>query len=113
MVNTYYTGSLVRMATYSGTLATPTGGFRDVNGNLADPTTVVLKYKPGSAAATVTITFPDVRISKDAVGLYHADVDTTGLLPAGVALDEWTYEWIGTGAIIAPALNIFEVKVGL
>lgn len=114
MVNSYYTGSLVRMATYSGPASNPTaGGFRDVNGNLADPTTVTLKYKPGSAAATVSIIYPDARITKDGTGLYHADIDTTGIIPVGVSLDEWTYEWIGTGAIIAAQLTIFEVKAGL
>jgi hypothetical protein len=113
MVNSYYTGALVRVATYTGPSISPTGGFMDVNGNLADPTVITLKYKPGSAASTITVIYPTAPIVKDGVGLYHADLDTTGLLPVGMALDEWTYEWIGTGAIQAPALNIFEVKAGL
>jgi hypothetical protein len=110
MANQYLTGSLVRVACYSGTVAAPVGGFRDANGNLADPSVIILKYKPGAKAATITVTFPTAPIVKDAVGLYHADIDTTGLL---IPLDEWTYEWVGTGTIQAAAKAIFEVTQGL
>lgn len=110
MANQYLTGSLVRVATYGGSIAAPVGGFRDVNGNLADPTVVILKYKPGVAANTLTITYPTAPIVKDSVGLYHADLDTTGLV---LPIDEWSYEWIGTGIIQAVAKAIFEVTLGL
>jgi hypothetical protein len=111
MANSYYTGSLITIANYTGTIAAPIQGFRDANGNLADPTTVILKYRPGSAAATITITYPDARIVKDAVGLYHANIDSTGLTTQQI--DEWQYEWIGQGSIIAALLNTLEVKIGL
>jgi hypothetical protein len=110
MVNSYLTGSLVRVATYSGSIATPTGGFRDINGNLADPVTVTLKYRPGSAASTITVIYPAAPVIKDGTGLYHADLDTTGLL---IPFDEWAYEWIGVGSIQAAAETVFEVIKGL
>jgi hypothetical protein len=110
MANSYLTGSLVRVATYSGTIAAPVGGFRDVNNALADPTIVTLKYKPGAKANTVIVVSPSAPIVKDGTGLYHADLDTTGLL---IPLDEWTYQWIGTGVIQATAKTIFEVTLGL
>jgi hypothetical protein len=111
MVNTYAQGSLVRVATYSGTVAAPVGGFRDINGNLADPATVTLKYKPGQNMTTVVVVYPASPIVKDAVGLYHADLDTTS--ESSIPLDEWTYEWIGFGTIQAAAQSVFEVQLGL
>jgi hypothetical protein len=110
MGNTYLTGSLVRVATYSGLIASPTGGFRDINGNLADPVTVTLKYRPGAAATTIVVVYPTFPIVKDGTGLYHADLDTTGQL---IPFDEWAYEWIGVGSIQAAAKTTFEVIIGL
>jgi len=106
-VNSYLAGSLVRVATYSGPILSPAGGFRDVNGNLADPTTVTLQYRPGTGQAVVTVTYPSAPIVKDGVGLYHADLDTTPATATGV----WTYECIGTGAVQAPARNAFAVDL--
>lgn len=110
MPNTYLTGALVSVATYSGTIASPVGGFRDNNGNLADPTTITLKYKPGEKATTIVVVYPAAPIIRDGVGLYHANLDTTGLT---IPIDEWDYEWIGTGTIQAPAKNFFNVILGL
>ena len=88
MANHYVAGTVVTVATYSGSVASPTGGFRDRTGALADPAAVKLSYrKPGDAAATV-VTYPTAPIVKDAVGLYRADLDTT----AGVGM--WEYEWM-------------------
>ena len=108
-MNSYLSGSVVRVATYSGSVASPLGGFRDASGNLADPTTVTLKYQAGPQATETTIVYPDARIVKDSVGLYHADLDTTGSAPAGSKPVIWPYEWIGTGTVQAPAQNAFEV----
>jgi hypothetical protein len=111
MANTYPAGSLVQVANYSGSLATPTGGFRSNSGALSDPTAIILKYRPGTLAAVITVTYPTAPIVKDGVGLYHAWLDTTtvSLTP----IDEWEYEWFGTGAIQAAAKNFFEVTSGL
>jgi hypothetical protein len=103
--NTYYAGSLVIVANYTGPVSNPTGGFRDINGNLADPTTVTLLYRQGATGAPTTVVYPDARIIKDAVGLYHAALDSTGSpeIP-------WTYAWEGSGAVQAVAENVFIVR---
>jgi len=108
-VNSYLAGSLVRVATYSGPISSPTGGFRDATGTLADPTTVTLSYRPGPGQALVVVTYPSAPIIKDGTGLYHADLDTTAATVSAV----WTYEWDGTGAVQAPARNSFAVDVPL
>ena len=83
-MNHYVAGTAVTVATYSGSV----GGFRDRNGNLADPGTVKLVYrKPGDVVDTI-VTYPSAPILKDSAGLYHADLDTT----AQVGL--WEYEWM-------------------
>lgn len=105
MNNTYLAGSLVRVATYAGDVASPVGGFRDADGNLADPTTVTLKYRPGVSASVVTVVYPAVPITRDDTGLYHADLDTTGF-----TTDTWSYEWVGTGEVQAIADSAFQVQ---
>jgi hypothetical protein len=110
VANTYVSGSLVQVATYAGTVASPIGGFRDNNGNLADPSIVILKYKPGAKSMTVTVQYPTAPIVKDSIGLYRANLDTTGQI---IPIDEWIYEWIGTGSIQAAGKGIFEVTQGL
>ena len=108
-MNSYLDGSLVTVATYTGSALNPQGGFRDRTGALADPTTVKLKYRAGPAAAETVVTYPSPPIVKDAVGLYHADLDTTSSATAATGPVIWPYEWIGTGAVQAPAQNKFEV----
>src|SRR6266516_5451637 len=98
MANTYVSGTLIRISNWTGTLANPVDGYRDSSGNLADPTIVILKYRPGKAATIVTVQYPTSPLVKDAVGLYHAEIDSSGQI---VDLDEWKYEWIGQGSIIA------------
>ena len=105
MANRYPSGSLVRVANYTGSVSSPTGGFRDVNGNLTDPTTITLAYSLNNGTPTVVV-YPSAPIVKDGQGLYHADLDTTG---ATAPLTEWTYEWKGTGSILATKQNTFEV----
>jgi hypothetical protein len=104
--NTYLAGSLVRVATYTGPVGNPTGGFRDENGDLADPTTVVLEYREGLGGSLVTVTYPASPLVKDGTGLYHADLDTTGSPEA-----PWEYALIGIGAVQAVASNVFIVRL--
>lgn len=106
-MNSYLDGTLVTVATYSGSVGSPLGGFRDRSGNLADPTTVTLKYAKAGTPETV-VTYPNAPIVKDSAGLYRADIDTTGSAPVNPII--WSYEWIGTGAVQAPAQNQFEVR---
>lgn len=95
-MNTYVSGSLVRV----------TGSFFDVTGTAADPTTVTLKYKKDAGDVT-TLTYADADLTKDATGVYHVDLDTTGW--AGPDTQLWTLEWIGTGTVIAIVSDAFKV----
>lgn len=88
----YTVGQLVRMASYSGAIAAPVGGFRDSLGVLIDPATVQLKFRDPLGTLT-TFTYP-ASIVKDAVGLYHYDVDTSA--KPGL----WTYDWVAPGQTI-------------
>ena len=108
MPNTYYAGTLVRVATYTGTVASPTPGtgFRDQNGSLADPTTITLSYREGTSGALVTAVYPAAPVIRDGAGLYHADLDTTGSPE-----EPWEYAWQGTGAVQASASGFFLVRI--
>jgi hypothetical protein len=75
------------MASYGGTVAAPTLGFRDSTGTLIDPGVVTLKFKDPTGAVT-SYTYGGGQIIRDGTGLYHYDVDTSG--KAGI----WTYEWL-------------------
>jgi hypothetical protein len=105
--STYTAGNLIRVATYTGTVSSPSGGFVNEAGDLADPTAITLSYRPGTGQAVITVTYPSSPIVRDAAGLYHADLDTTG----AVISSTWTYEWAGTGAVQACAANAFIVDV--
>jgi hypothetical protein len=105
MNNTYLAGSLVRVATYAGSVASPVGGFTDSDGNLVDPEQVTLKYQPGATAEVVTVTYPSPPTTRDGTGLYHADLDTTGF-----PTDTWTYLWEGSGGAQAAADSTFGVQ---
>lgn len=85
-----------------GSSADPTGGFRDVNGTLTDPSTVTVSWRDPSGSVT-TDTYP-VGITKVGVGLYTAQIDTTG--KPGL----WIYEWKGSGGIQAIAASSFNVQ---
>lgn len=97
MTTTYTSGALVR------TTATFTG----VSGSVADPDTITLKYKKGSAATT-TVTYPSAPVIKNSTGIYHADLDTSGWTGPGNQV--WIVEWIGTGAVQAIASDSWLVQ---
>ena len=105
-MNCYLAGTLVRVATYTGTIEAPSGGFRGEDGNLADPTAVTLLYRSGSVQLATFTYGTDEIVVRDGTGLYHADLDTTGS-PAS----QWTYEWTGAGTVIAAADGAFNVEV--
>lgn len=85
-----------------GEIITPEGTFKDLYGNLVDPSVVQFKYAVSNALGgllgpTTTLTYtgsstPAVgsvyRISK---GVYQAQIDPTGF-PG-----YWTCEWLSTG----------------
>lgn len=97
-MNTYISGTTVR---------TKAQNFSTVDGTVTDPTTVVLKYRRGSQA-TVTVTYPSSPITKDSVGNYHADLDTSGF--SGPGLEFWTAQWTGTGAVAAIGVDNWRVE---
>lgn len=105
MPNTYFAGSLVEVATYTGSSISPAGGFRDEAGDLADPTVIELEYRQGTNGTLTTVTYPDARIIKDGTGLYRSRLDTTGSPE-----EPWEYAWVGTGAVQAVASNFFIVR---
>lgn len=105
-MNSYLEGTLVTVATYSGSIANPLGGFRDENGLLTDPSTVTLKYAP-AGSAEVVVMYPNAPIVKDGEGLYHANLDSTGSAPTDPVI--WSYEWLGTGTVQAVAQAQFEI----
>jgi hypothetical protein len=70
--------------------------FTSLDGGVADPTTVVLKYRRGSGSTT-TVTYPSAPIVKDSAGNYHADLDTTGF--SGPGRELWEVQWTGTGTV--------------
>jgi hypothetical protein len=109
VANQYDAGDQVIVSTYFWPLTAPViGGFLQAKSDntgyqLADPTTVTLTYRINQGAPT-TLTYGVGGIVKDGVGLYHAILDTT-LLPG-----LWVYRWQGTGAVIAPRANSFNVR---
>ena len=106
MANSYIAGTLVRVATYTGTVEAPVGGFRDLNGNLADPPVVTLTYRTREGGPLIVVTYPDARIVRDDTGLYHSDLDTTGAFAT-----EWAYAWTGIGGSAqVVAENYFNVR---
>lgn len=99
-MNVYVEGSVVRL----------TAAFTDpTNANAAvDPTAVTLTVGQGGPAAAAATTYTygtGNEIVKDAIGDYHADVDTTGWSSGA-----WWYRWDGTGAAQAVAQGTFGVE---
>ena len=87
MVETYDIGDRI----------TVTGTFTNKAGALADPTTIVFKYRVrGGEAVTGTA-------SKASTGVYTADVDLT---EAG----QWYFRFTGTGAVVAAGELRCEVR---
>jgi hypothetical protein len=82
----------------AGSLVTSTATFVSNQpgqvGQVADPTTITLKYvAPGGTVQTVV--YPNALITRVSQGIYSAEFDSTG--KAG----PWTVEWIGTGNVQA------------
>jgi hypothetical protein len=92
MSYTVYEGSTVRFYT-----STP---FTSISGTAVDPDTVTFSYQvQGQNTISFTYTWgtgdPTNTIVRDGVGLYHADVDTTGR--AGI----YSWRWFGAPSSVA------------
>ncbi len=90
----------------SGTLVRTTTTFTNASGAATDPTTITLKYQKAAGPAT-TVVYPSSPVIKDGVGVYHADLDTTGW--AGPNNLKYFIEWIGTGTVQAINVDNWEV----
>lgn len=97
-INTYVAGTLVR----------ETGNFCDVNGDLADPTTVTLQYQPGAGEPVARVTYGGGQVTRAAQGVYYYDIDTSGWTGPGTAL--YTAQWVGTGNVQAVEPDYFQVE---
>lgn len=87
----------------AGSLVSSTATFTLTSTGLAtDPSTITLKYLPGSGSA-VTIVYPAAGITRVSAGVYQASLDTTG------KPGTWTVEWIGTGAVQAIATDTWTI----
>ena len=86
-------GQIVRLKTAPG--------FQDPTGAAIDPSTVQLIVKDPTGAVT-TYSYP-TGVTKDSVGVYHVDVDTTG--KPGL----WTFAWKSSGTGQAYAWSSFVV----
>jgi hypothetical protein len=77
-----------------------TGTFRDIDGDLADPTAIVARVLD---PLEIIQTFQGVDVIKDAVGVYFVDldVDVPGI---------WTYRFEGTGVVVAAEETAFYVE---
>jgi hypothetical protein len=74
--------------------------FKDIQGQPADPTSVVAKFQDGGGSET-TRTYP-TGITKVSTGNYYTDIDITG---SGT----WYVRWNGTGAVVAAVEEAFSV----
>lgn len=73
--------------------------FRNLDGALADPSTVTVKHQDPSGNETSSTS----SWTKDGTGRYHLDVD----------IDEsgtWYYRWAGTGDLVAAGEGSFIVR---
>jgi ribosomal protein L21E len=85
-MNHYEVGDAVRV----------TVTFRDLNGAVADPTTVVAKYRRETDAVTTKTYGTDAEVVRDSLGVYHIDITPS-------AAGTWHARFAGTGAVIAAA----------
>lgn len=69
-----------------------------------DPSTITLKYRPGSGATVTWVYQGAGSITKSSTGVYAAELDTTALAGG------WVIEWIGTGLCAAVAVSTFLVE---
>jgi hypothetical protein len=97
MTDKYNKGTLVRCSAH----------FTDIDGDDADPTTVVFKFKGPDDEEVTTYTYPDDNeiVVKDSVGHYHSDV-------LGDYKGDWVYYFQGTGAVQIADEGSFRIVEG-
>lgn len=85
LYNRYDSGQAVRLS----------ATFRNIDDEVADPTTVELRFKDPISGDTTSYTDADFDHDAD-TGVYSIDVDSTGFNEG-----TWYYKWIGTGVVEA------------
>jgi hypothetical protein len=79
--------------------------FKNDDGELVDPTTVIVTYRKGRSAAEVTKTFPtNAEVVRESLGVFYIliDQDQGGY---------WYARFEGTGALVAAQEIEWEVAV--
>lgn len=92
-MNTYDVGDQVKCSV----------AFTDANGNAADPTTVLFKYKRNHGGTTTLTYGEDDAVEKDGTGSYYVLLTVS-------AEGTWTYRWEGTGDVVAAAEDAFNTR---
>ena len=64
----------------TGNLARSRATFTDINGVKQDPDVVKMSFKKPSGVIVAYIYGTDVQLVRESQGIYHVDVDTTGLV---------------------------------
>ena len=89
----------------AGDLVTVTATFTNSASVVADPSTITLKVgRKGTAETTYTYGSGSV-ITRVSTGVYQANIDTTSY-----AQGQYTYFWVGTGAVQAVNDGVFAVQ---
>ncbi|MFW9804858.1 MAG: hypothetical protein ACFFFC_19535 [Candidatus Thorarchaeota archaeon] len=67
--------------------------FKDLDGNLADPSTVTAKIKDPAGNVETLVYGTDPDLKKDSVGIYYVDrtIDESGV---------WRHRWSGSGSLV-------------
>jgi hypothetical protein len=66
--------------------------FRNVDGNLTDPTTVTLRHTEPGQAAVNYVFGTDSEVVKESLGIFHVDY-------LADAVGEHKWRWLGTGTV--------------
>lgn len=92
--NQYDIGDVVRLSNI----------FRDTVPQDSDPNTIVVTLlKPG--ATSTTYSYAGATVTRDSLGHFHVDVDTTGFTPG-----RYVHRWVTTGTPKTASEGEFYIK---
>ena len=66
--------------------------FKDLNGDIADPSTITLGVKTAGGVTTNYVYNTATQVVRESLGVFYANIQFN---EAG----SWYYEWVGTGAV--------------
>lgn len=108
-LGTFIEGEPIIISNNASVANTPNGFVIVATGALIDPTVVHLKYAVNGGATTTLIYGTSTNLYRTGVGLYYAQIDSTGL--AGDWVAEWTTDPDGTVPIICQAIAYAALSV--